>query len=224
MLHSPSGFPFRIRREATNCGFCAAQYFDSLLAKGRICIAHEYPSQYSYGRTSVVNGTNIAVLEVVSPRWILIWFRPSGREDISLFLLPVQAAQSAVIFLRYAFRRHKVRSQTPGIVGRVHDKNRYKKHPLVAGLQVLQKRPRLRAVGGQIGRNDVHVITRPNRFHLLLNLHGIQVRDFALDVLNRRALVNGLAPPSPECRQAYGRSVPARGFAGTKPSRKSRRF
>ncbi len=53
----------------TDCGtIYRIIYFYLLLAKGSIRIAHEHQMGCSYGRTWVVNGTNIATLEVVKVR------------------------------------------------------------------------------------------------------------------------------------------------------------
>ena len=52
MLHSPSGFPFRISRGTTGCSPMTALCFYLPLAHSGISIAHEQQMCRSYGRTS----------------------------------------------------------------------------------------------------------------------------------------------------------------------------
>ena len=40
----------------------------------------------------------------------------------------------------------------------VHDEHREQEHPLVLALQLLQERLGILTVGGEVGRDDVHVV------------------------------------------------------------------
>ena len=100
--------------------------------------------------------------------------------------------QRAVVLLRHALRlKHGVLKLLSGI-SRVQDDEGHKEHPLVAALQILQQLFRLRAVGGQVGGEDVHVVPRANRFFLLVHFGFVQVGDFAFNLLDGRGLVDGL--------------------------------
>ena len=75
---------------------------------------------------------------------------------------------------------------------RIHHKDSDKEHPLIPGLQVFQKVLRFFPIGHKVRRQHIHVVTGTHRPLLLLNLHLVQVRDFTLDHLDGRGLVNGL--------------------------------
>ena len=72
-----------------------------------------------------------------------------------------------------------------------HDEGQ-QKHSLVAALQVLQQLLRLRAVGGKVRGDDVHVVSGADGLFLLLDGHFLQIRDLALDGLDGLDLIHGL--------------------------------
>ena len=59
-------------------------------------------------------------------------------------------------------------------------------------LQLLQKSLRILAVGGQIRRYDVHIISGSHGLFLLLNLRTIELRDLVLDLLDGCRLIHRL--------------------------------
>lgn len=109
-----------------------------------------------------------------------------------LLLLKVKAAQVAVVLLCNAGCLKNVVFQflfrAPGVQHQKCDKE----HPLVLALQFLQQGFCISAVGCQIRRNDVNIISGTDCLFLLLDLAAIQFRDGALDRLNGLVLVNGL--------------------------------
>ena len=74
----------------------------------------------------------------------------------------------------------------------VEDEEGQQEHTLVLGLEFFQQRLGIIAVGGEVRRNDVHVITGANCLFLLLNLAAIQLRDGVLDLLDGLVLIDGL--------------------------------
>ena len=73
---------------------------------------------------------------------------------------------------------------------RIHDEDGHKKQSLIAGLEILQQTLRLTAKGGEIGRDDVHIVAGADRLFLLFNLHLVEVGDLQLDALDCLRLVN----------------------------------
>ena len=73
---------------------------------------------------------------------------------------------------------------------RVHDEDGHEEQPLVAGLEILQQTLRLTAEGGEIGRDDVHIVAGADRLFLFFNLHLVEVGDLRLDALDCLRLVN----------------------------------
>ena len=73
---------------------------------------------------------------------------------------------------------------------RIHDEDGHKKQSLIAGLEILQQTLRLTAKGGEIGRDDVHIVAGADRLFLLFNLHLVEVGDLRLDALDCLRLVN----------------------------------
>ena len=63
-------------------------------------------------------------------------------------------------------------------------------HSLVAALQILQKVFCRTAVGGEVGRENIQIVAAAGGLLLLLNLHGVQIGDLALDHLDRLVLVD----------------------------------
>ena len=72
-----------------------------------------------------------------------------------------------------------------------HNKGQ-QEHSLVAALQVLQQLLRLRAVGGKVRGDDVHVVSGADGLFLLLDGHFLQIGDLALDGLDGLDLIHGL--------------------------------
>ena len=110
----------------------------------------------------------------------------------ALFLLEIKAAQIAVVLLGDGTGLKNVVFQllfrAPGVQYQKCDKE----HPLVLALQFLQQGFGISAVGCQIRRNDVDIISGTDGFLLLLDLAAIQFRDGALHGLNGTVLVNRL--------------------------------
>ena len=98
----------------------------------------------------------------------------------ALLLLVVQPHQGAIIFLRHASGPEYLIAQLPLGVGHVQDKERHHEKAFVPGLQFGQKLLGVRAVGGKVGGQDVHVVAGAHRLFLLLYLHGVQVGDLPL--------------------------------------------
>ena len=65
-------------------------------------------------------------------------------------------------------------------------------HPLVLALQLFQKSLCISAVGRQIRRNDVDIISGTDGFFLLFDLAAIQFGDGALDGLDGTVLIDTL--------------------------------
>ena len=63
-------------------------------------------------------------------------------------------------------------------------------HSLVAALEILQKIFRRAAVGREVGGEDIHIVSAPGRFLLLLDLHGVQIGDLPLDHFDGLVLVD----------------------------------
>ena len=109
-----------------------------------------------------------------------------------LLLLEIQPAQIAVVLLGNGAGLKDVVFQfllrAPGVQHQKGDKE----HPLVLALQFFQQGFGISAVGRQIRRNDVNIISGTDGFLLLLDLAAIQFRDGALDRLDGLVLVNGL--------------------------------
>ena len=78
------------------------------------------------------------------------------------------------------------------VVCRVHHQKCNEEHALVAALQIFQQLLCFAAVGGQIGRNDVHIISGTDGLLLFLDLHLIEVGDLAFDIPDGCHLVDSL--------------------------------
>jgi len=78
--------------------------------------------------------------------------------------------------------------RTPGVQHQKSDEE----HPLVLALQFFQQGFCISAVGCQIRRNDVNIISGTDCLLLFLDLAAIQFGDGALDRLDGLVLVNGL--------------------------------
>ncbi len=73
---------------------------------------------------------------------------------------------------------------------RVHDEDGHEEQSLVAGLKILQQTLCLTAEGGEVGRDDVHIVAGADCLFLLFNLHLVEVGDLRLDALDCLRLVN----------------------------------
>ena len=98
----------------------------------------------------------------------------------ALLLLVVQPHQGAVIFLRHASGPEYLIAQLPLGVGHVQDKERHHEKAFVPGLQFGKKLLGVRAVGGKVGGQNIHIVAGAHRLFLLLYLHGVQVGDLPL--------------------------------------------
>ena len=108
------------------------------------------------------------------------------------FLPEVQCRQLAVVFLRNGIGlKHIVFELLHGTCGVQNDEGQ-KKHTLVPALKLLQELFRLIAVGGKVGRYDIHIIPGADSFFLFFNLHFIKVGNFAFDGLDGLDLIHGL--------------------------------
>ena len=116
--------------------------------------------------------------------------RQGGHQP--LLLLEVQAAQDAVVLLGDALGLEHVGLQlllgAPG----VHHKERDQEHPLVLALQLFQEGFGVPAVGGEVGGDDVDVVSGAHRLFLLLNFGAVKLGDRALHRLDGLVLVEGL--------------------------------
>ena len=96
------------------------------------------------------------------------------------------------MLLSNALRLLDIQVELLFVVGGVHHQEGNEEHALVAALQVFQQLLGFAAIGGQIAGNDVHVISRSDRFLLFLDLHSVEIGDLALHVANGCNLINGL--------------------------------
>ena len=116
--------------------------------------------------------------------------RQAGNHAV--FLLKVQRNQLAVVLLGKALRLLDVEGKLFLVVCRVHHQKCNEEHALVAALQIFQQLLCFAAVGGQIGRNDVHIISGTDGLLLFLDLHLIEVGDLAFDIPDGCHLVDSL--------------------------------
>ena len=109
-----------------------------------------------------------------------------------VLLLEVQRHKLAVVLLRNALGlQYRVFELLQAVCG-VQDGEREQEHTLVATLQLLKQLLRLAAVGGEVARQYVHVVTGPDRLLLLLYFRGVQLGQFPLDRFYGAHLVEGL--------------------------------
>ena len=121
---------------------------------------------------------------------LVISQRQRGHE--ALLLLKVQPRELAVVLLGDGARLKDVVAEALPVVRHVHHKEGQKEHTLVAALQLLQELFRLRAVGGKVGGDNIHIVAGAHRFFLLLNGHLLQIGDLALNGLDCLHLIHGL--------------------------------
>ena len=112
------------------------------------------------------------------------------RGHQTLFLLEVETLERTVVLLSDSGGLEHRIFELLAVGCCVHDEDGHKKQSLIAGLEILQQTLRLTAEGGEIGRDDVHVIAGADGFFLLLDLHLVEVCDLRLDALDCLRLVN----------------------------------
>ena len=78
------------------------------------------------------------------------------------------------------------------VVRHVEHREGEQKHTLVSALEVLQELFGLRAVGGKVGRNDIHIVSGAHSLFLFLNGHFLEVGNLSLDGLDCLDLIHGL--------------------------------
>ena len=119
--------------------------------------------------------------------------KPQGEAaHEALLLLKVQPRELAVVLLGDGARLKDVVAEALPVVRHVHHKEGQKEHTLVAALQLLQELFRLRAVGGKVTWDNIHIVAGTHRLFLLLNGHFLQVGDLALNGLDCLYLIHGL--------------------------------
>ena len=106
------------------------------------------------------------------------------------FLLEVKTLERTVILLGNGGGLEYSIFELLAVGCRVHDEDGHEEQPLIAGLEILQQTLCLTAEGGEIGRDDVHIVAGADRFFLFLNLHLVEVGDLHLDALDCLRLVN----------------------------------
>ena len=107
-------------------------------------------------------------------------------------LLEVQPRQGAVVFLRHTSGAEHIVFQLALGIAVIQDKECQQKIPLIPALQLIQQLFGFAAVGGKVGWQDVHIVAVADSLFLLLNLHCIEVGDFALHHLHRFRLLQRL--------------------------------
>lgn len=93
---------------------------------------------------------------------LVISQRQRGHE--ALLLLKVQPRELAVVLLGDRARLKDIVSEALLVVRHVHHKEGQKEHALVAALQLLQELFRLRAVGGKVTWDNIHIVAGTHRF------------------------------------------------------------
>ena len=119
-------------------------------------------------------------------------FPQRQRGHKTALLLEVQPCQGAVIFLRHASGAEHIVFQLALGIAVIQDEERQQKIPLVSALQLVQQLFGFAAVGGKVGRQNIHIVAVADSLFLLLNLHCIEVGDFALHHLHRFRLLQCL--------------------------------
>ena len=114
------------------------------------------------------------------------------RGNKALFLLPVQTAQSAVVFLRDTAHGKHIVFQPLAVRSKVYHRKGQQKHSLIAGLQISQKFRCVLAECNQVRGKNIRVIAGAHSLSLFLHFHFSDVRDFPLDGLNCLELIHGL--------------------------------
>ena len=112
------------------------------------------------------------------------------RGHQTLFLLEVETLERTVVLLSDGGGLEDGVFKLLAVGCRVHDENGHEEQSLVAGLEILQQTLCLTAEGGEIGRDDVHIVAGADSLFLLFNLHFVEVGDLHLDALDCLRLVN----------------------------------
>ena len=73
----------------------------------------------------------------------------------------------------------------------IHDQECHHEHALILALQFLQQILRVTAVGCQVTRNDIHVVTGADCFLLFFDFGTVQLRNRMLYRLDRLVLIKG---------------------------------
>ena len=106
--------------------------------------------------------------------------------------MPVQTAQSAVVFLcDTAHGKHIIFQPLAGR-RKVYHRKGQQKHSLIAGLQIGKKLRRVLAECDQVRGKNIRVIAGAHSLSLFLHFHFPNVRDFPLDGLDCLELIHGL--------------------------------
>ena len=106
--------------------------------------------------------------------------------------MPVQTAQSAVVFLRDTAHGKHIVFQPLAVRSKVYHRKGQQKHSLIAGLQISQKFRCVLAECNQVRGKNIRVIAGAHSLSLFLHFHFSDVRDFPLDGLNCLELIHGL--------------------------------
>ena len=114
------------------------------------------------------------------------------RRNKSLFLLPVQPLEGAVVFLCDAAHGKHIVFQPLAGRGHIDYRKSQKEHPLVAGLEVGKELRRILGKGNEVGWENVGIVPGPDSLSLFLHFHFSDVRDFPLDGLDCLELIHGL--------------------------------
>ena len=73
----------------------------------------------------------------------------------------------------------------------IHDEESHHEHALVLALELFQQVFRVAAVGSQVRRDDIHVVTGADSLFLLLDLGTVQLRDRVFYFLYCLVLIQG---------------------------------
>ena len=114
------------------------------------------------------------------------------RRNKTLLLLPVQTAQSAVVFLCDAAHGKHIVFQPLAGRSKVYHCKGQQKHSLIARLQISKKLRCVLAECDQVRGKNVRVIAGAYSLSLFLHFHFSDVRDFPLDGLDCLELIHGL--------------------------------
>ena len=114
------------------------------------------------------------------------------RAHQALFLLEVQPHHRAVMPLRDGAELQRLVLQILPVSREGYDQRRHEEHVLIVLLQAAQKRLGVLTVGGQVRRDNVHVIAGTHSLFLFLDLGTIEIGDFPLDGLDRLISIYGM--------------------------------
>ena len=109
-----------------------------------------------------------------------------------MLLLEIQTAQIAIVLLCNRACLKCIGFQLCLCFAGIHNQHGEQKHTLILGLQFLQEGLGVVAIGGQIRRDDIHVVAGSDGFFLLLNFAAVQFRNGVLDGLDGLVLIHAL--------------------------------